>query len=82
MEGASIAGDMLGRVQAAWDAGCDMMPVCNVPEAVGQVLAAWRPVLDPERSQRIARLLPAGEIASPDILSLCTEGRRVCQTLV
>jgi beta-N-acetylhexosaminidase len=82
MEGASIAGDMLGRVQAAWDAGCDMMPVCNVPEAVGQVLAAWQPVLDPERSARIARLMPAGEIASLDTLPLCAEGRRVCQTLV
>lgn len=81
MEGASIAGDMLGRVQAAWDAGCDMMPVCNVPEAVGQVLAAWRPVLDPERSARIACLMPAGKIGALNTLALCAEGRRVCQML-
>jgi beta-N-acetylhexosaminidase len=56
MEGASIAGDMVGRVEASWQAGCDMMPVCNVPDAVGKVLVEWKPVLDPVRSARIARL--------------------------
>jgi beta-N-acetylhexosaminidase len=58
MEGASVAGDIVARVQAAWDAGCDMLLVCNAPDAVGEVLARWQPEPDPVRSARIARLLP------------------------
>lgn len=59
MEGASVAGGIVARAQAAWDAGCDMMPVCNRPEAVGDLLENWRQTPDPTRSARIAQLLPA-----------------------
>lgn len=82
MEGAAIAGDMLGRVQAAWEAGCDMLPVCNVPDAVGHVLAAWRPAPDPVRSERIARLVPTGEVGDIDAHPLCVAGRAACRSLV
>jgi len=82
MEGASIAGDMLGRVQAAWNAGCDMMPICNVPDQAGQVLDAWQPQLEQKRSERIAKLLPAGEIGAIDALPRCIAGRQACQALV
>ena len=58
MEGASIAGDIVGRASAAWDAGCDMLLVCNTPDAVGDLLERWQPAFDPLRSARIARLLP------------------------
>jgi beta-N-acetylhexosaminidase len=62
MHGASLAGDTVGRVQAAWDAGCDLLLVCNSPDSVGDVLARWQPILDSERelqrAARIARLLP------------------------
>jgi beta-N-acetylhexosaminidase len=58
MEGASIAGDVVARVQAAWAAGCDMLLICNAPAAVGEVLARWQPVPDPVRAQRVACLLP------------------------
>ncbi len=58
MEGASIAGDIVSRVTAAWDAGCDMLLVCNAPDAVDDVLARWKPAYDPVRSARIAKLLP------------------------
>lgn len=60
MEGASVAGDIVDRASAAWGAGCDMLLVCNAPEAVGELLARWRPVLDPVRAQRVERLLPTG----------------------
>lgn len=59
MEGASVAGGILERVQAAWDAGCDMLLVCNAPDAAAEVLAHWQPAHDPIRAARVARLLPA-----------------------
>jgi len=58
MEGASIAGDILDRVKAAWTAGCDMLLVCNAPDKVGEVLANWYPEPDAERSARLERLRP------------------------
>jgi beta-N-acetylhexosaminidase len=58
MEGASFAGDMVQRAQAAWAAGCDMLLICNAPDAVAQVLDDWKPAHDPVRSARLARLSP------------------------
>jgi beta-N-acetylhexosaminidase len=57
MEGASVAGDIVGRAHAAWNAGCDVLLICNAPEAVGEVLARWQPEPDSVRAARIARLL-------------------------
>lgn len=83
MEGASVAGGIVGRAQAAWQAGCDMMPVCNKPETVMELLENWQPEPDPARSVRIARLLPATS-APPweDLDRLCAAGRCVSQTLL
>ncbi len=64
MEGASIAGDIVDRAAAAWTAGCDMLLVCNAPNAVGEVLERWRPEFDPVRSARIARLMPVCDLPS------------------
>jgi len=58
MEGASVAGDVVARAQAAWSAGCDMLLVCNAPDAVGELLVRWQPRPDAVRSARVARLLP------------------------
>ena len=58
MAGAGVAGDIVARCTAAWDAGCDMLLVCNAPQAVGEVLAKWQPVPDALRAGRIERLLP------------------------
>lgn len=60
MEGAGTAGNVLDRVQAAYDAGCDMLLLCNAPDKVGTVLESWHPEYRPECSTRIRGLLPAG----------------------
>ena len=61
MEGASVAGGIVDRVCAAWNAGCDMLLLCNAPDGVDEVLAGWHPAPDPRRSARIARLFPVTE---------------------
>lgn len=58
MQAAGVAGDIVGRVEAAWQAGCDMLLVCNSTESVGAVLSRWHPAFDPARSARIGRLVP------------------------
>ncbi len=59
MQGASVAGGVVDRVEAAHAAGCDMLLVCNSPDSVGEVLAGWHPVVDPARGKRVEKLLPA-----------------------
>lgn len=63
MAGAGIVGDMTARVETAWAAGCDMLLVCNAPDAVGEVLARFRPQPEPARGERIARLLHSTPVA-------------------
>jgi beta-N-acetylhexosaminidase len=38
MEGASVAGGVVERGEAALSAGCDMVLVCNAPQAAAKVL--------------------------------------------
>ncbi|HQR04738.1 MAG: beta-N-acetylhexosaminidase [Proteobacteria bacterium] len=64
MEGAAVAGDIVARANAAWTAGCDMLLVCNAPDAVGELLERWTPDTDPGRAGRVRRLLPR-QIATP-----------------
>ena len=59
MEGAAFAGGMVQRAEAAWAAGCDMLLICNAPEAAAEVLKQWHPAPDPARAARIARLVPS-----------------------
>jgi beta-N-acetylhexosaminidase len=58
MEGASVAGGIVDRAQAAWGAGCDMLLICNAPDAVAEVLERWQPQPDADRAARVVRLLP------------------------
>jgi len=59
MQGAGVVGGIMNRVETAYRAGCDMLVVCNSPEAVDEVLAGWQPEIDPARGRRIEALLPA-----------------------
>lgn len=68
MAGAGVVGGMLSRVEAAYQAGCDMLLVCNSPESVADVLANWQPQIDPLRGKRVEALIP--KQAAKDWLSL------------
>lgn len=68
MEGASVAGGFVERADAALAAGCDMVLVCNNPEAARQLLREWRPRHDPFSTRRLEALLPAAPAPSLDAL--------------
>lgn len=73
MEGAGVVGAMLNRVDTAYRAGCDMLLVCNSPDAVGEVLGHWRPEIDAARGRRVEALLPRQ--AAKDWLALQADPR-------
>jgi beta-N-acetylhexosaminidase len=54
MEGASVAGGVVQRAEAALGAGCDMILVCNAPQAAAEVLEKLKaPALDTRRAGRM-----------------------------
>ncbi len=53
MAGATGAGDMRARASAAQAAGCDMVLVCNDPEAADLLLDRWRPVPNADLARRL-----------------------------
>ena len=71
MAGAGFAGGPVERCAAAWQAGCDMLLLCNSPTAVDEVLHHWQAESDVLRAQRIESLVPRRE--SPDWSSLRRE---------
>ncbi|MDO7710153.1 MAG: beta-N-acetylhexosaminidase [Pseudomonadota bacterium] len=56
MEGAAVMGNSLERTEAALDAGCDMVLVCNKPESVIQVIDGLKVKDDALRHMRLVRL--------------------------
>lgn len=60
MEGARVAGGLLESAQAAIDAGCDMILVCNDSASADQVLEGLRWKRTPQFSSRFARIAPRG----------------------
>jgi len=68
MEGASVAGGIVERAQAALDAGCDFILACNNPHAADELLAGirWRRTASFDR--RLARVTARGEAFSMEEL--------------
>ena len=54
MEGASVAGGVVQRAEAALAAGCDMVLLCNTPQSAAELLDALKGrALDPRRAERM-----------------------------
>lgn len=73
MEGATVAGDILARAQAALQAGCDMVLVCNRPDLADDLLKRLTVKHNPVAAARIRRLMP--KLAAPDWATLQADSR-------
>lgn len=56
MEGATVAGDIVDRADAAIVAGCDMVLVCNNTVEVAKLLDGFRQEVEPTSMLRLARM--------------------------
>jgi beta-N-acetylhexosaminidase len=65
MAGATTAGDIVARAEAAHGAGCDVVLVCNDSAAADELLSRWRPALAPQLAQRWERMAGRDSGACP-----------------
>ena len=73
MEGASVAGGIVDRAQAALSAGCDMVLVCNKPEAVDELYGHLTYTMPAVSLARLARL--HGRTAADSLVKLREDPR-------
>ena len=64
MEGASGAGGVVARAQAALEAGCDMVLLCNDPKGVDELLSGLNHAAAPATLARLARMHGRGSVKS------------------
>lgn len=69
MEGAKVAGGVLDRAHAALAAGCDMILVCNDPDAADMVLQGLASYLNPAAHTRLARMQGRGRVTRAELVS-------------
>jgi beta-N-acetylhexosaminidase len=73
MEGARVAGDVIGRAHAALAAGCDMVLLCNKPDAADELIEGLDYPLPAISLARLARM--HGRPHPPGMLALHETGR-------
>jgi beta-N-acetylhexosaminidase len=56
MEGAAVAGNIVQRAEAAFHAGCDMVLVCNDPDAADELLAGLQWAMPASSRARLIRM--------------------------
>ncbi len=65
MEGASVAGNVVARGEAALKAGCDMVLVCNNPQSADELLSGLHYTMPAVSLVRLARLHGRAHAADP-----------------
>lgn len=78
MEGARVAGGVLESAQAAIEAGCDFVLVCNDAAAADRVLDGLRWRRTAAFDQRLKRILPRGDAPAMDVLRFDPTYRSAC----
>lgn len=81
MEGATVAGDILARAEAALAAGCDIALVCNRPDLADELLGRLHYDMPAASVARIRRLRPRGPALDWAALQADADYRRALERL-
>ncbi|MGX2039461.1 beta-N-acetylhexosaminidase [Methylocaldum sp. MU1018] len=69
MAGAAFAGNHVDRARLALEAGCDMVLVCNMPDAASEVLESLRNHSGADREARLQRMRGRFPVDRDDLLA-------------